>query len=115
MQHTISIYAFPIERTHTTNFQKGKIPQKRPLFDLRFEKATKIEIEFIDSDDKDVSKSDYAPLRQTHIRVSPLHTVSPAYHPVSSSSSRLRIAKEVSFHLRTIPKAMYVAEKEGKT
>jgi hypothetical protein len=80
MQHTISIYAFPIERTHTTNFQKGKIAQKRPLFDLRFEKATKIEIEIIDSDDKDVSGSDHAPLRQIHIHVSPLDIISPAYH-----------------------------------
>jgi hypothetical protein len=70
------VYVFPIKRRHTTNFQKGKIAQKRPLFDLRIEKATKIEIEIIDSDDKDVSGSDHAPLRQTHIRVSPLDTIS---------------------------------------
>jgi hypothetical protein len=38
------VYVFPIERTHTTNFPKEKITQKRPLFDLQFEKATKMRL-----------------------------------------------------------------------
>jgi hypothetical protein len=76
-------------------------------------KSNEDEIEIIDSDDKDVSGSDCAPLRQTHIRVSPLDTISPAYDSVSTSSSGLWIAEEVLFHLRTTPRAMYAAGKEG--
>jgi hypothetical protein len=61
---------------HTTNFQKRKKAQKMSALRSPIRKSNEDETEFIDSGDKGVSGSDYVLLRQTHIRVSPLHTIS---------------------------------------
>jgi hypothetical protein len=40
------VYAVPIERTHTTNFQKGKITQQRPLSisDLKKQRRSRLSL-----------------------------------------------------------------------